>query len=556
MGIKKVVEKIKSMISSKKTNNIDEKLDYRKPWVDSAKIIFWYTLLGGLWILLSDRLLNAMVDDHDTLIRIQLIKGWFYVFITAVLFFFIVKHRIQLYFETNETIKKAYGELDDAYQNQINLESQLHQSAFYDSLTDLPNRVLLEQTLNLAISSDSNQSLKIAFIYIDIDNFKHVNDSLGHDAGDRLLKEIAQTLHFESSSSQIISRLGGDEFAIAIIDNIDQQEAYQETVKILEKLKICLVGETKNFHLSMSVGISMYPNNSSSFLELLKNADLALNEAKERGKNQICVFNESMIEKTKKLVEMNNEIRSAINNQEFILHYQPQINLITNQTTGYEALIRWNHPQKGSISPADFIPFAEQSGLISQIDEWVFRQVFIQTKRWIEKRQRNVTVSINLSAETLTQEGFIPFLEKTLKEFELKGSYFEIEITETAVLRDIKVAIDSINKLKGMGFSISLDDFGTGYSSLTYLQKLPINTLKVDREFIPINENSSDNYLILESIISLAHYLGLKVCAEGVETAEQKTMLQKLGCDYAQGYFICRPMTAEKIEMTWMSDFN
>lgn len=428
------------------------------------------------------------------------------------------------------------------------MESKLENMAYYDSLTHLPNRTFFEEEVNRQINTAQTQHKKMIFIYLDIDNFKHINDTMGHAAGDQLIVYIAAILMRHIDKPDLVARVGGDGFGIMLYDIQDAQKVILKMDSILEAIRKPWVIEKQEFFISVSIGAAIYPEHGTDLAALMQNADTAMFHVKDNGKDGFCIFSSEMREKTWQYIRMSNQLRSAINNKEFSLYYQPQIDLKDGSVVGIEALIRWIHPKEGFIPPMAFIPFAEEAGYITQIEEWVFQTACEQKKKWERQGYRLVRMCINLSSKMLMQEGVVEKLKEIFHVYDINCSEIELEITETAVIVDLDRAIEVLKQLKALGIHIALDDFGTGYSSLTYLQKLPIDRLKVDREFIKNIRDENEESYIFKLIIDLAHNLGLKVVAEGVETEEQLAFLKKNNCDIGQGYHFSRPVPREELE--------
>lgn len=521
-----------------------------KPVSDALKLIAVYLIIGLLWIVLSDRILLWLVEDPDVVADIQLYKGWFYVVITSGVFYAIIRYRIQLYKNAYDDVQAKIDELDEANQKLTEAETELVELAYSDSLTKLANRAMLEVTVNTLIEQSKEDNNAFALLYFDIDNFKHINETMGHDRGDKLLVAIANELSQDIADPRLFARLGGDDFAIVLTELSDGMEAIRRSEALLAKVRRTWnVGEDL-FFVTLSVGIALYPDHGRTFSELLQNADSAVYVAKEGGRDRFAMYDESMRLKTTRLLEMTTLLRGAIASRHFRLYYQPIVSMEHQDVIGYEALIRWIHPEKGMIAPLDFIGFAERTGLITPIEEWVFKEAFEQARKW-RFGEQNKRLSINLSAVSLLRDGFVEWVEALLKTTDVSPSWFELEVTETAIMTDIDRAIESLGRLADLGFMIALDDFGTGYSSLTYLRRLPIHILKIDRSFIPLSMEEPETNRILTSIVRLAHEMNLKVVAEGIETETQAALLKTLGCDWAQGYYFGRPQPTEHLERTF-----
>jgi diguanylate cyclase (GGDEF)-like protein/PAS domain S-box-containing protein len=428
-------------------------------------------------------------------------------------------------------------------------EEQLNNLAFYDPLTGLVNKAMFEIEMDKLIKRGGNY--KFALVYMDIDNFKYINDSLGHNAGDTFLQYIAISLQRAVAPSHIVARLGGDEFAVILKDVNDKDMI----INIIEDIKYS-IGNVWNLHqfdfyVTLSIGIVQYPVNGLYAAELIKNADIAMYKAKHEGKNRYVFFSDGIQEDNLARINIINQLQRAIDNPEFMLLYQPQFNLITKQIIGVEALIRWNHPERGFISPTEFIPLAEETGQIFDIERWVFEQAILQKQAWEGLEYPAIDMSINLSSRTLTNDNHFAKLEAMLHLYDFNKSELVIEITETAFITDMQKAVEKLERLKERGIRIALDDFGTGYSSLTYLKDLPIDQLKLDRAFISNAGEIGKECLIVKSILQLAKELPYQVVAEGIETEKQLDYLIEFGCEIGQGYIFNKPITAEELCNTY-----
>jgi diguanylate cyclase (GGDEF)-like protein len=518
-----------------------------RPNHDALRIIVVYLIIGGLWILLSDTLLEALVDDPARVSELQLYKGWFYVVVTAGVFFLIIRHRIQLYKTTHESIRSTNRSLDQSNRELLRMEGELTMLAYFDSLTGLANRSKLEEAVTRFITINGKEAMPFALVYFDIDQFKHINETIGHNVGDQLLIALAEELAEDVHTPNMISRLSGDDFAIVMFDALSETEAVHRSELLLSKVRRNWQLASQEFFVTLSVGIAMYPSHGLTFSELLQNADAAVDVAKDGGRDRIAVYSDAMRQKTMHHLELTTMLRGAILNRQFQLFYQPIIRLSDHKILGFEALIRWFHPERGLIYPGDFIAFAERTSLITPIEEWVFREAFRQAKAW-GFESRDMHISINLSAVTLLRDDFVFSVAQMLEQEQAQATWFQIEVTETAVMTDMSRAIDVLHELKKLGFAISLDDFGSGYSSLTHLRTLPIDILKIDRSFIPIEEEETDKSQILKSMIRLAHFLRLEVVAEGIETQRQSELVNRMDCDSAQGYLYGRPVSVAECE--------
>lgn len=417
---------------------------------------------------------------------------------------------------------------------------KITQMAHYDFLTGLPNRILFQDRLKQEIVRAKRNKYQVALMFIDLDRFKYVNDTLGHDAGDLLLRYVSQRLKRIIRESDTAARLGGDEFTV-ILPEISEQYSGEIAERILLSLAKSFSIHGHDIAVTPSIGISLYPANGVTYEELIKQADTAMYFAKEKGKNNYQFYTTALGHVISKKITMEKELRRAFQNNEFILHYQPQVNLNTNKVIGVEALIRWNHPEKGMIPPSEFIPLAEETGLIVPIGKWILQEACQQIKTW-EEGGYPLTVSVNLSPRQFQQDGIEEILINILAQTECNPKLLIFEITESMTM-DIQHTIPILKKIRSLGVQISLDDFGTGYSSLSYLDQLPIDKIKIDQSFIQDDKKRD----IVKSIISLCHHLGFSILAEGVETKEQNEFLKQQQCEEAQGYYYSKPLSEEGI---------
>lgn len=425
-----------------------------------------------------------------------------------------------------------------------NAQIQLEQMAFYDTLTGLANRRLFRQRLEYVMENTDTKGGGVALALIDIDQFKHTNDSMGHDAGDTLLKTIAERLQACVRSSDTVARLGGDEFAV-ILPGTSAMHPISSIVKnILDALKVPVIINGAELRVTASAGIAIMPIDAQDAESLIKNADLALHEAKASGHNSYLFFTEEMNSRLLEHLELIDDLREAIEQEQFTLVYQPQINLKTRELIGFEALLRWHHPHRGIISPINFIPPAEETGLIVPLGRWVIatacqRLSLLQAKGLLN---RSTVMTVNLSARQFQDAGLVEYIHSQLERHGLRPDQFELELTESVLMENLDQVLETLNALRELGILISIDDFGTGYSSLGYLKKLPIHIVKVDRSFVRDIPNSRDDMEITAAVIAMAHSLSYEVVAEGVETIEQLQFLEQCHCDYGQGYLFGKPL--------------
>ena len=430
-------------------------------------------------------------------------------------------------------------------------EKQLTHLAQYDCLTGLPNRALFTSLLSQAIARSDRRKNKLALLFLDLDRFKQVNDSLGHDVGDLLLQQVAQRLQLATLEGGMVSRLGGDEFMVILEEvNSESHKAAKLAQKIITSLDAPFNIKSREILISTSIGIALCSGSTQCIDSLLKGADIAMYRAKEQGRNNFQFYTTELQQKASKSIDLENRLRHALQRKEFFLHYQPQVDTDSGQIIGLEALLRWQPAGQTLVSPEEFIPVAEEAGLIVPIGEWVLRNACGQLQRWHASGLLSPTVKIavNLSVRQLENESLLDTLTQVLQGTGIKPSQLELEITETAVMKDPDLVVNLLHRIHAMGIQLSLDDFGTGYSSLRYLKLLPLHVLKIDRSFINDIGGKQSDQAILKSIIYLSRNLNLTVVAEGVETQEQLDFLSRFNCHFVQGYYISKPKSPEGIE--------
>jgi diguanylate cyclase (GGDEF)-like protein/PAS domain S-box-containing protein len=431
-------------------------------------------------------------------------------------------------------------------------ESHLKFLSDYDPLTRLPNRNLFADRLQHTLAKAKQSGKNVALLLLDLDRFKTINDSLGHDAGNNILCQVAERLKTQVRESDTLARLGGDEFAMILEDVEESNSVLMEGQKILERLSGILVVEGNQLYLSASIGISLFPNDGDTPETLIKCAEVAMYRAKDQGRNNYQFYRPEMNERSKELLLLAGSLRQALSQKQFSLHYQPQIDIRSGQVVGAEALIRWHHPSLGMVSPGDFIPLAEATGLIVPLGDWVLRTACEKNKAWNDAAKRPIRISVNISALQFREPEFIDKVDQILAETGIDPSLLEMEITESVIMDDVDAAIMTLTDLKVRNINLALDDFGTGYSSLNYLQKFPLTHLKIDRSFVMDVCSSEQSAEIVSSIIALAQNMKIQVIAEGVETEEQMDFLRGKGCDEAQGFLISRPIPPEQMEQIFL----
>ena len=465
-----------------------------------------------------------------------------------------VKEECETHFDGGGTALASIGSVQDVTKQKL-LENMLHEQkevlshlAHHDTLTELPNRTLLYDRLSQAIPKAKREEAKFAVLFLDLDHFKEINDSLGHDIGDEVLKEVARRFKSMMREGDTLARLGGDEFTV-LMENLTQgQDASILAQKLLDSLSQTIVIDDNFLYLSCSIGISLYPADGTSVQDLLKYADAAMYKAKEEGRSNFQFYSSEMTALAFERVVMEASLRSGLENGEFEVYYQPQVNGATETLVGMEALVRWNHPNMGLVFPSKFIPLAESTGLLIKLDRTVMRSAMQQVAQWYKEGLNPGVLALNLSIGQLKQKDFIPFLEALLQETQCKTGWLELEVTESQIMTNTQEAIAVLTQLNKLGVMIAIDDFGTGYSSLSYLKKLPIDKLKIDQSFVRELPENEEDAAIADAVIALAKSLKLNIIAEGVETKEQKEFCVSHGCVNIQGYYYSKAIPKEAIE--------
>lgn len=435
----------------------------------------------------------------------------------------------------------------------VTKEAYEHQ-ATHDSLTGLPNRTLLFDRLEQALLMARRHQNQAAVLFLDLDNFKVINDSLGHDLGDRVLKTIAGRLADAVRASDTVSRQAGDEFVMIISDLTEPENAAKVAGKVIEKVSTPFVVAGHDISITCSIGISIYPRDGEDVPKLLKNADAALYRAKEQGKNSFQFFTAEMNARLFERMQLEHQLRLALERDEFVLYYQPKVSLQTGRIVGVEALIRWQHPQKGIVGPGKFIPLAEEAGLIEPIGQWVLKAACGQAKAWRTAGLPKLPLAVNVSARQFRLDALVKLVKSTVHDAGLEPTDIDIEVTESLLMLNTDSVLSILKKLKDFGIGLNLDDFGTGYSSLSYLKRFPFDKLKLDISFVRNITSEPDSAAIALAIIAMAHSLNLKVIAEGVETEGQMRYLHLHGCDEIQGYYYSRPLPAADFERLVLED--
>lgn len=441
---------------------------------------------------------------------------------------------------------KIVGSIRDISERRL-AEHEIRKLAYHDTLTGLPNRSLFHDRLNQALAQAQRHDRPLAVLFLDLDRFKDVNDTLGHPSGDQLLKTVAQRLSLCVRQSDTVARFGGDEFVVLLTSVRDEGDAALVAEKILMLLSEPVDIDGQEVFTSSSIGVVMCPHDGVDGDVLLKHADMAMYAAKEKGRNNYQFFSEEMNRSAINRHQLEHKLRRAIEEEQFELYYQPQWDMRTRSMIGVEALLRWTHPEDGPISPARFIPVAEETGLIRPLGEWVLRAACAQVCEWQEMGHPPVRVGVNISGRQFRQPDLVAMIDRILDETGLSPQYLELELTESYLMEDAVATNRTLEFLKVRGIELAIDDFGTGYSSLSYLKNFPIDRIKIDQSFVRDVTSSRDDAAIVEAIIAMANSLDLDVIAEGVETTEQLKFLQNKGCREMQGYFFARPMPASEM---------
>jgi diguanylate cyclase (GGDEF)-like protein/PAS domain S-box-containing protein len=428
------------------------------------------------------------------------------------------------------------------------LEERLRQQAFTDDLTGLPNRALFLDRLAHALAIADQHGTTVAALFLDLDSFKLINDSLGHAAGDELLTAVAARLRRALRPTDTLARFGGDEFTVLLEDVATPAAALDEAARLLDALRTPFALADREVFVSTSIGVAVSAAGTSAEAQL-RQADIALYQAKAAGKAQAALFQAEMSEAVIARLALGTDLRRAVEREEFTLHYQPEVDLRTGVLAGLEALVRWRHPERGWIPPAEFIPLAEETGLILALGRWVLSAACRQVAAWqaLRPKEPPLVVSVNVSARQLLQDDFVAAVQATLRATGLPPACLRLEITESLVMENLTAANTALDRLKALGVGLAIDDFGTGYSSLSYLRRLPVDTVKIDRSFVQELDTDAGTVAIVRAVVTLAHTLGMAVTAEGVETAEQLAQVRALCCDRAQGYYFARPLPAREI---------
>ncbi|WP_270181578.1 sensor domain-containing protein [Alkalihalobacillus sp. CinArs1] len=444
----------------------------------------------------------------------------------------------------NGEVVGAYG-IGKNIMRQLRAEEKIAHLAYYDVLTELPNRLLFENLLQESLKAPDEM---VAVMFVDLDRFKLINDSLGHHQGDHILKLVTAKLKEAVQDDAVLARFGGDEFTLILSGIKAENEALCLAKKIIDELKEPIVFNDVEYFMTVGIGISMFPHDGVDMDELMRNAYIALDRAKKQGANHIEFYTDEMNDQAFERLELESYLRRAIEKEELTLFYQPQVNLDEQKIYACEALIRWNHPKLGLVSPAQFIPLAEDTGLIEEIGIWVLNEACMQTKMWQDLGYEHLSISVNVSGRQFQSEHFVESVRDALNKSQLSPHSLHLEVTESTTLVNTDYSISMLKQLRKMGIKVSIDDFGTGYSSLSYLKDFPLDILKIDQSFIRnLKENSADA-AIVKAVITMCEGLNLSIVAEGIETEEQGEIVKRFGCNFAQGFFYSKPLNKEHFE--------
>lgn len=666
--------------------------DKIRPEIGALRISITYLLVGSLWILLSDIVLDMLTSSEEVYKELQIYKGWFYVAITGIIFFFLIYRVLNLYRQSVEQVLKSYDEVNIAYEeltimneeltaqydeadqqrdalmlseqryqlivdgasdgiwdwdltndfyfvsdkwkklfgyepteirdtmlgwqeyfypgdfekikeilvqylrketdifeatyrlkhksgeyrwvysrgkavwsqegNALRIagshkditetklmEEQLEIFAYYDQMTSLWNRIRFEQEIQLLMKKQKS----FAIVNLDIDDLKEINDMFGQEIGDEYIRYFASILNEQIKKPDFAARFSGDQFVILIYNYNNEKELSYYLDYLFSIIKRPWKAQGTDILMTVSGGVAVYPEHGVTLSQMMQKAEIAMVEQKEKGKNGYTFFQPKMYENTLKVIRLNSRLREAVYKSEFQLYYQPQVDLVTEEIVGVEALIRWNDPEEGFISPMEFIPVAEKNGLIVPIGYWVLKTAMEQKREWERLFNLNIKMAVNMSGYCITDDVAMEHICQMIEEMKVKPDELEIEVTETAVMIDLDKAKEGLERIRSYGITIAMDDFGTGYSSLTYLQRLPIDILKIDREFLNTIEIGGQDSYIYNSVIELGHNMDLKIVAEGIETKEQKDYIKYKGCDMGQGYYFYKPMPAESLNQIFQN---
>ncbi len=518
-----------------------EKSRTKSAFRETLAIIMWYFLVSFVYILVSDWILNTLVSDPVENARIQSIKGFTSLASIGVIFYFVIFRRVKLYIATNSQLTTVLEELRQKNETLAKVESFHYQLAYFDPLTGLINKHKLEQRVRGLIE----KKVPFALLYIDIDDFGVINELKGHVWGDRSLYEVGNQL-MNIAVGRTVARMSEDGFVVILDEMEDPKDIMSFSTKIVDSIKTLLKKQSEAYFYSASGGIATFPEQGKTYQDVLRYANLALSQAKKNGKDQIVFYNTRMHQLKEKEVVITNAIRQSLENNHFYIMYQPILDFKEKRCNKLEALIRWRHPELGMITPSEFIYLSEISGTIIELTDFVCRRVFEQISIW-KKQKKKFMVSINISAKALMHPEFTNKLNALSKEYDVDKTSIIIEITESVMLEKIDQSLLVLTALKEQGYLIALDDFGSGYSSLTYLRHLPVDIIKIDRNYIANIDKKKEEKFFLKFVLELSHALNKKVVLEGVETKAQEKVLQAFNVDYVQGFLYHKPLIATDV---------
>lgn len=527
--------------------NISEEFIWIVYIFPSVWLPFYFGLRGGLVAAFSGILIHSTFELFEILIEHEVYQtndGWCMVIITVLNIMVAI------------TIGRLVDKLKAEQHSLQKVLTKMEYMAYHDYLTGLPNRWHFEMKLTTALEQVKHNKSSLAVLFLDLDRFKLINDSLGHSIGDKLLKEVSRRIQFTLNDGDCLARQGGDEFILFLTGFSSKKEAEERIHFIHQSIQAPFKIHNKEFFISSSIGASIYPTDGFAWEELIQQADIAMYTAKDRGGNGYQWYNSAKQQEIHDVVKIENHLRKALQQNEFTLYYQPLVDLADGRIFGFEALIRWKNPELGLISPADFIPLAEEIGIINGIGEWVLREACSNAKRFSEIFKEPIRIAVNISSNQFQDENFVDIVQQILLETKLPPSQLDLEITESVSIENIDRVISKLHALKAIGISISIDDFGTGYSSISYLKYLPVDTLKIDQSFVANMLTNIKDRALVESVISLSKSFGFNVIAEGVENRDQLQLLKSFECGQAQGFMFSKPVPMEEISHLYEENKN
>ncbi len=507
--------------------------------LSALRVTLIYALAAAVWIAVSDRAVGAMFDDPQLLSLVQTWKGWLFVAVTSMLLYGLIVRELRVQAE-------VYQRATDARRELAASEERARRLAYHDTLTDLPNRALLVDRIDYGIEAARREGRRAAVLFLDLDRFKDVNDSLGRATGDAVLREVAQRLVDSMRGEDTVARIGPDQFVVFLQRLESGAEAAVVAHKMLARVAEPMTIGANTLHMTACVGAAVFPDDGEDAEALMQHADVALHHAITSGRDHFEFFAPEVDANAKERLALEHDLRSAIAGAQLEIHYQPQLSLADGRVFGVEALLRWRHPRLGLVPPARFIPLAEDTGMIMPIGAWVLEHACRQGRAWLDAG-RPLVVAVNVSALQFMQPDFPALVDRVLEETRLPASQLELEVTESILMGESHRVIATLAALRTLGVQLAIDDFGTGYSSLSYLRRLAVSRLKVDQSFVRGVVDSGDDAAIASAIINMARSLRLRVIAEGVETEAQAEFLRRNGCEEAQGYLFSRPLPVPEL---------